>query len=281
MFAVLAFSFSGFFSAFWAFEQLHWQGQLALALTQLPSIIVALAPYPKAAGLAQTIFKILNLFSFLAHRDSPGTLKLPFKQSKPPTVVGSPVSSGAGAKGFVSLLLLPLLAVAALATLLLSPAARAQVIWSNPVVYAGPTAGVETMLNLKTGAITEIGAAGCFSLTLGVGSYEWLDRSWDVLDISGLACGASAGTGGASGSLQAGLKLGTLNGLIGIAALDPIQSAGGGYVPGGPSELALGVMVDVQGLIAIFNTSGTSARKMKLRLDGSEILPRGGIQLAP
>lgn len=74
-----------------AFEAQNWQGQVALLVTQLPSIIVALSNYPRVDGFLSTLLRILNMFSFLTHADSPHTIKAPFTQSQPPTVVGIPV----------------------------------------------------------------------------------------------------------------------------------------------------------------------------------------------
>lgn len=102
------------------FEAAHWQAQLALAVTQLPSIIVALTPYPKEQGLAKKVLQVLNLLSFLVHKDSPGTLKFPFLQSPPPGVIGSKLGAAPAPRGyaipwllFVLVLGLPLLLVAA------------------------------------------------------------------------------------------------------------------------------------------------------------------------
>lgn len=123
---IAAFSFSEFFSAVVSFEALHWQGQVATLISLSPSIITALAPYPKEQGFAQSFFKFLNLFSVLSHKDSPSTLKAPFTQSLPPAVVGSPVSPGAGKPppGFAIVPFVFLVAVAAiLATVLVRPTA--------------------------------------------------------------------------------------------------------------------------------------------------------------
>ena len=80
------------FNAIVAFEAIHWQVQLAWLITALPSIIVAATPYPRFSAALKKLSWFLNLFSVLAHKDSPDqTLKAPFTQSKPPLVVGTPV----------------------------------------------------------------------------------------------------------------------------------------------------------------------------------------------
>jgi hypothetical protein len=84
-------SLGSVFSAIAIFEAANWHGQLALLIAQLPSIIVALTPYPKEQGFAKQLLQFLNVFSFLAHSDSPGTLKPPGVQSSPPAVVGVPI----------------------------------------------------------------------------------------------------------------------------------------------------------------------------------------------
>ena len=73
-------------------------GLLAALVTILPSVIVALTNYPTVQGVLKTILQVLNFFSGLAHKDSPGTLKLPFTQSKPPAVIGSAVKTNAAVK---------------------------------------------------------------------------------------------------------------------------------------------------------------------------------------
>lgn len=82
-----------FIHAVIAFEALHGLAQLGWLLAAAPSIAVALTNYPKVASVWNTIAKILNVVSILAHKDSPGTLKPLFVQSKPPPVVGIPVMS--------------------------------------------------------------------------------------------------------------------------------------------------------------------------------------------
>lgn len=66
-------------------------GLLAAFVAYLPSLIVALTPYPVEQGVAKVILQILNVFSILTHKDSPGSLKPPVVQSKPPEVIGSSV----------------------------------------------------------------------------------------------------------------------------------------------------------------------------------------------
>lgn len=103
---IVAISVSSLWSSLVVFEKANWQGQLALALTQLPSLIVAATPYPKVDGFLKSLFQFLNIFSFLAHKDSAAqTLKMPLTQSRPPLVIGTPILQQT-AKGFARLNLL-------------------------------------------------------------------------------------------------------------------------------------------------------------------------------
>jgi len=49
-----------------------------MLVTAIPSLVVALTPYPKAKGFLRALSYVAQFLSFLTHRDSPGTLKLPF-----------------------------------------------------------------------------------------------------------------------------------------------------------------------------------------------------------
>lgn len=61
------------------------QDWLLILAVLLPSLITALAKYPKAKGLVAALQILLDLFSVLTHRDSPGTLKVPLlTRSQPP-----------------------------------------------------------------------------------------------------------------------------------------------------------------------------------------------------
>lgn len=50
----------------------------ALEVTIIPSVIVALTPYPKASKVLKVLSYVLQVLSFLTHKDQPGTMKLPF-----------------------------------------------------------------------------------------------------------------------------------------------------------------------------------------------------------
>src|SRR5579859_3972298 len=65
------------------------------AIATLPSVIVALTPYPQVQTF---VVRVLNALSILAHKDSPGTLKLPLTMSRPPEVVGGALPAVRGGK---------------------------------------------------------------------------------------------------------------------------------------------------------------------------------------
>jgi hypothetical protein len=57
---------------------------LPVAAILLSSVATALTKYPKAEGWVAGIQKVLDVLSFLTHRDSPGTLQLPLVQRSAP-----------------------------------------------------------------------------------------------------------------------------------------------------------------------------------------------------
>ncbi len=65
--------------AFW-----HIWGNIILTslLMALPSVIVGLTNYPKAGGVVKVLNIVLQLLSFLTHKDMPGTFKSPFTVQK-------------------------------------------------------------------------------------------------------------------------------------------------------------------------------------------------------
>jgi hypothetical protein len=74
---------------------------IGLLITLLPSLIVAATPFPKVDGFLKGALRVVNVFSLLVHKDSPGTLKLPFVNSDAPVPV-----KGKSAGGFARLELL-------------------------------------------------------------------------------------------------------------------------------------------------------------------------------
>ena len=185
----------------------------------------------------------------------------------------------AGTKGIAALWLLPALTFLALVSLLFAGPAKAQQLsWNTPVVFAGPTAAV-TELNLKSGAITKIGAGFGYQLTIGDGEFNWLGKSWDAIDVSVVAYGAAlASSTTGMGSLQLGGCAGTLNGIVAFCALStPFASDGSGYVQGGSPGLTLAVAVNVQAIVANFaQLTGHSAGRMGVD-SSSDLNPRGGL----
>lgn len=68
-----------------------------LLVTAIPSLLVALTPYPKAGGFLKALSVFAQLLSILTHRDSPGTLKMPltatFGKTEEPTTARPSSSS--------------------------------------------------------------------------------------------------------------------------------------------------------------------------------------------
>lgn len=263
MFSIIAaFSFSAFFASIYAFEVLHWQGQLALILSQTPSIITALTPYPKAAGAWKTISQILNVFSLLSHRDSPNTLKAPLTQSQPPLVVGSAVSPAKLPGALALIFLLPLL-------LHLSACATVPVTF-----YTGPAIAPIEEISAKN-PVPAL-AAG-YQASLGIGSYTMMSHVWDVVEVGALVLGGVVLPGSSPvGALQVGGEVSTLNGLIGIGCLaTPYTESGAGFLQGGAPGTTWAALLNIQGLVAAFGGASVGG-------DGKDKvlapkLPRGGL----
>jgi hypothetical protein len=265
---------TSFFAAVIAFEQAHWQGELAAAISQLPSIIVALTPYPKVDGFLKNCLKLLNVVSLLTHKDSPGTLKPPFVQSQPPVAIppiplGVATQSAPRTAGFVSLMWL-----AVLCLLSLCLGGCAAVSWNQPVFYYGPT--VVPFEEVSIGSKNaQPATAGGIGATIGLGQYEMVGHEWDIIDTGPLALGGLVpGGNGPAGQLQLGWKVGTLNGLANaVVALDCIDSGSNGVCQGGnPHGVILGGSLDIQALVAYFGSASPSdAMRVTPRM------PRGGL----
>jgi len=240
---IAAFSFSEFFSAVVAFENQHWQGQVAALVLPAAPGTAAVPVILAALGLALVVLLAVVLVSRKAET---------WREWKHRT----------------GHFLLPVLLVASLGAA--APAKASGITWGQPVFYAGPSLAF-TELNLKTGGISSVGAGVCFQATGGFGQYEMLNLEWDVFDVSGMGCGSTV----AGGSLQVGGKLGTLNGLFGIAVLKPFSSDGTSLTPV-PGVTAAAV-IDVQGIIAFIGSITDKLTGRRLKLDGTARAARGGL----
>jgi hypothetical protein len=132
----------------------HWVQVISPWLVTLfiPSLIVGLTPYPKAAEAVSVLKAILNFLSVLAHSDSPGTFKAPFTMSRPPAGGTPPdATSGPNADG------------------------------AAPVAYMGPSTPPIASTGLLF-AMAAIAGSGCAS---GVyGAYQTLGNTAQVLEAS-------------------------------------------------------------------------------------------------
>ena len=182
---------------------------LPVLIAALPSLIVALTPYPKEASWAKTLLTILQALSVLQHKDSPGTLKLPFTLCKPPAVVGTALKTRADTSskskaGFIAFGLLLFLAKPAHAQSfsagLSVPLLEFPIGQTHPIAFA-PGLGLEA-------------SVGFFQTTL-------LGESADMLVVSGLLFA------NAPGAMQVAATLGTFNNLICVGVAVPLYGVGG------------------------------------------------------
>lgn len=58
--------------------------QLVLALFTISSLVVGMTKTDSDNKVVEKVKHVLNWFSLVVHKDSPGSLKLPIVQSKPP-----------------------------------------------------------------------------------------------------------------------------------------------------------------------------------------------------
>ncbi len=172
-------------------------------------------------------------------------------------------------KGFVRIETVQLLL--ALTCLGLCLASCAGVAWNQPVFYAGPTVAPIEEITLKN---PQPAAAAGFQATVGLGQFEFASKEWDSLDLSALALGGVVvPASGPAGMLQAGVEVGTLNGIIGLGILfTPYTADNQGFLQGGGPGLAFAGMLNVQAIVAYFGgTAETQGPKLIPRL------PRGGL----
>jgi hypothetical protein len=78
-------------AGWWMCLKAHWPMVVGVLVIVLPALITALARYPRAGGVVKALQVVLDVLSWLTHRDSPGTLKVPIvMRSKPPAVTPPP-----------------------------------------------------------------------------------------------------------------------------------------------------------------------------------------------
>ena len=68
----------------WTWLKANWPAIVTTAVFVIPALITALSKFPQTAGVVKVLQAILGFLSFLTHKDSEGTLKLPFTTTKPP-----------------------------------------------------------------------------------------------------------------------------------------------------------------------------------------------------
>ena len=73
-----------FLASVWAWLKVNWPAIVTTAVFVIPALITALSKFPQTAGVVKVLQAILGFLSFLTHKDSEGTLKLPFTTAKPP-----------------------------------------------------------------------------------------------------------------------------------------------------------------------------------------------------
>ena len=242
-------------------------GAIALWLFTLNLIVQALIK----------LFPNVRWLAVVGHYTAAISNWIPKTWLPPPTpVVGSRVSPGAGNKGILGLYFSPMLIVLAVAaSMLVARGARAQVTWTTPVLTAGPAAAISEF-NFKTGQSTSLGAGAGYQLTLGVGSYQAFQKSWDVVDFSVLALGSVLFPSGAPvGQLQLGGCIGTLNGmLMGCGLGTPYAQDGSGFAQGGRPGFTGAVVANIQTIVAYLSNFVTGEDgRVRLALH----LPRGGL----
>jgi len=172
----------------------------------------------------------------------------------PPPVVGSPVGPPA-----MLLILLPLLHLTACAGL--------------PVAfYTGPAIAPIEEISTKnpTPAV-----AGGYQASVGFGSFELAEHTWDYFEVGALVLGGIVLPGSSPvGALQVGGEVSALNGIVGIGALaTPYAANGGGFIQGGAPGTTWALLLNVQALTALFGGESTPPGLPKLH----PTLPRGGL----
>jgi hypothetical protein len=152
----------------------------------------------------------------------------------------------------------------------------AAVSWSSPAFYAGPTV---VPIEELTGQGASTAVAAGFQETVGLGQYAMVGHEWDCLDVGAVELGGFVPNGSPPGMLQLGVKLGTLNGLVGaVVAFDCLDSANAGACEGGGFKHAIiGGSFDVQALISYFGALAGPQNKGKLKDGNGNALPRGGL----
>jgi hypothetical protein len=166
-----------FLTSLYAFLVAHKTAIAEGALVVLPTIITGLSAYPKDAGLVSFLKGVLSLLSFLTHKDSPGTFKLPLT---------SPTAPSTTAQGFIRFPVLLGLALAALA-LAAAPAyaqtpttteATPQRLVGGCNAKGSICAGPSVVLAMTAYDITHKHVIGSFSPGVGYG-VTFLPNRWD------------------------------------------------------------------------------------------------------
>lgn len=254
-----------------------WWGTNGVAL-----VTAAIALVLGAQAIATTLQKIVDLFPNHAVADTyfgkfirgcesvagflTGLAPRPAKSfSVKKEIVVTTTPSGTGK---IAILLLVSAAVSSLSA---CSALSTNIQWDTPVFYAGPLAAP---LEEVTGKGSAPAVAAGFQQTVGFGQFGFAGHEWDVVDVGAVEAGGAVVSGSSpAGMLQLGGKIGTMDGIIGVAVLADVEDANGnGLLQGGRVGPIIGGVFDVQALITYFGGVGTESK-----LKGKLGLPRGGL----
>jgi hypothetical protein len=177
---------------------------LQICLVILPSMITAFTNYPRVDGFLKGFLRFVNIFSVLAHKDSPSTLKAPIVNSDPPEDKKVVVFTKPSPATPIVLFLL--------GGLLFSSHAKAQ--------YLSVGASLP-MMEFQPNNVHPVQFAPGLGVEASLGFYQraFFGAQWDLLDLSATLFG------NAPGALQAALSVGTFNDLIFIGAAVPLYTA--------------------------------------------------------
>ncbi|MHB8734262.1 MAG: hypothetical protein ACYC6M_03055 [Terriglobales bacterium] len=137
----------------------------------------------------------------------------------------------------------------AIALCLLALPARAQTIaWGSPTFSHGPTLAI-TEVSPSNPHPVSIAAGAGYCAALGFGSFSWLGKTWDLIDVGALVLGSVVSPNGTpGGGLQFGALIGALsNGnsvpFVSLAILNtPYTADGSGWAQGGRPGASFGLM---------------------------------------
>ena len=147
----------------------------------------------------------------------------------------------------------------------------AELSWTTPVFFAGPSVAPIEEVSKKNPSPA---IASGFQETIGLGQFEFEEHEWDAIDLSALELGGLILNGaGPAGALQLGGEIGTLNGIIGLGILaTPYTANGGGFLQGGNPGVTWAGVLNVSAIAAYFETEASKAK-----LKDKPRLPRGGL----